>query len=143
MLEVKNATNKRSAQTKLFALISIPGGQDAEAFDITVNMFNVDSAFRKECIGFPFFRRQCMVFGSLNRGGAVGMEFGNSLISFVCQNLCLGQKMDAAILQQGKIMLFSCCCFDTDDIQRLCVCNNLYFQGVSFLFSGVILFLFF
>ena len=110
---------------ELFALISIARGEDAEAFDITIDMFDVDSALGKESIVFSFFRRQWMVFRGFDRDRAVGMEFGNSLISLVCQNFCLGLKMDAAILQQRKIMLFSCCCCDTDDIPRSCVCNDL------------------
>ena len=46
---------------ELFALISIARGEDAEAFDITIDMFDVDSALGNSGIGFPFLRRQFMV----------------------------------------------------------------------------------
>ena len=45
MLKVKNAANKRGAKTELFLLIAVARRKNTEAFDIAVNMLNINPAF--------------------------------------------------------------------------------------------------
>ena len=79
-----------------------------EAFDIAVNMLNINPAFRDERICFLFFRRQFAIFGDFYWSGAVGVNLDNALIALVGKNLSVRRKMDTTILQQGKIMFLSC-----------------------------------
>ena len=108
MLEVKDTANKRGAKAEFFALIAITGRKDTKAFDITVNMLNINSAFRDERISLLFIRRKFSIFGGFYWSGTVGMNLGNALITFVSKDFSFWRKMDTTILQQGKIMLLSC-----------------------------------
>lgn len=83
MLEVVNSANQGDTQAKFSPLISVTTGQNAEALDITVNMFNINPAFGNFRIFFLFFFRQFMVFGSLCRDRAVFMDAFQSLITFI------------------------------------------------------------
>ena len=50
MLKVINTANQRSSQAKSFSAVSVAGGKDTKAFDITVNVFNVDSTFGNQSV---------------------------------------------------------------------------------------------
>ena len=50
MLKVINTANQRSSETKSFSAVSVAGGKDTKAFDITVNVFNVDSTLGNHSI---------------------------------------------------------------------------------------------
>ena len=56
MLKVKDAADKGGTQAKLFPFITIARREDAKAFDIAVNMFDIDSASGNGGIGFTLFR---------------------------------------------------------------------------------------
>ena len=108
MLKVKDATNKGGTKAELFALIAVARRKNTEAFDIAVNMLNINSSFRDERIRFLFFRRQFAILGGFYWSSAVGVNLDNALIAFVGKDLSVRRKMDTTILQQGKIMLLSC-----------------------------------
>ena len=50
MLKVINTANQRSSEVKPFSAVSVAGGKDTKAFDITVNVFNIDSTLRNHSI---------------------------------------------------------------------------------------------
>lgn len=75
-----------------------------------VDMLNINSALGNGGVIFTLFCGQPVVFRSFDRRSAVLMEIGSPLITFVSKDFRFRRKMDAAILQQGKIMLSPCCC---------------------------------
>ena len=83
MLKAINTTNQRSSQAKSFYAVSVAGGGDTKAFDITVNVFNVYSTFGNHSVINLFPCGQFVLFRSLDGKSAVLVQSKNTQISFV------------------------------------------------------------
>ena len=93
MLKVINTANQRSSQAKSFSAVSVAGGKDTKAFDITVNVFNVDSTLRNHSVISPFLCGQFMFFRSLNGKSAVLVQSKHTQISFIRKEFYRGTKV--------------------------------------------------
>ena len=107
MLKVINTTNQRGSQAKSFSAVSVTGGKDAKTFDITVNVFDVDSTFGNRSIISLFLCGQFVLFGSLDRKSTVLVQAQNTQITFVGKNLDSRANMQPTSFVKSKIMSFS------------------------------------
>ena len=71
MLKVINTANQGNSQAKSFSAVSVAGGKDTKAFDITVNVFNVNSTLGNHSVISLFLCGQFVFFRSLDRKSAV------------------------------------------------------------------------
>ena len=104
MMKVINTANQRSSQAKSFSAVSVAGGKDTKAFDITVNVFNVDSAFGNHSIMSFFLWGQFVLFRSLDGKSAVLVQSKNTQISFVGKEFYSGTNVQPALFEKIKIM---------------------------------------
>ena len=71
MLKVINTANQGNSQAKSFSAVSVAGGKDTKALDITVNVFNVNSTLGNHSVISLFLCGQFVFFRSLDRKSAV------------------------------------------------------------------------
>ena len=107
MLKVINTANQGSSQAKSFSTVPVAGGKDTKAFDITVNVFHVDSTFGNHSVISPFLCGQFMFFRSLNGKIAVLVQSKHTQISFVREEFYRGTNVQLALFEKIKIMSFS------------------------------------
>ena len=93
MLKVINTANQRSSQAKSFSAVSVAGGKNTKAFDITVNLLNVDSTFGNHSVISLFFCGQFMFFRSLDGKSAVLVQSKHTQISFVSEEFYSGTNV--------------------------------------------------
>ena len=93
MLKVINTANQRSSQAKSFSTVPVARGKDTKAFDITVNVFNVDSTFGDHSVISLFLCGQFMFFRSLNGKSAVLVQSKHTQISFVRKEFYSGTNV--------------------------------------------------
>ena len=106
MLKVINTANQRSSQTKSFSAISVAGGKDMKAFDIAVNVFNVDSTLGNHSVISLFLCGQFVFFRSLDGKSAVLVQSKHTQISFVGKEFYSGTNVQLALFEKIKIMRF-------------------------------------
>ena len=107
MLKVINTANQRSSQAKSFSAVSVAGGQDTKAFDITVNVFNVYSTFGNHSVVSLFLCGQFVFFRSLDGKNTVLVQSKHTQISFVSEEFYSGTNVQLALFEKVKIMSFS------------------------------------
>ena len=107
MMKVINTANQRSSQAKSFSAVSVAGREDSKAFDITVNVFNVDSTFGNPSVISLFLCGQFVFFRSLDGKSAVLVQLKNTQISFVSKEFYSRSNVHLALFEKIKIMSFS------------------------------------
>ena len=107
MLKVINTANQKNSQAKSFSAVSVAGGKDAKAFDITVNVFNVDSTFGNHSVISLFLCGRFVFFRNLDGKGAVLVQSEHTQISFAGKEFYSGTNVQPALFVKIKIMSFS------------------------------------
>lgn len=79
-----------------------------------------------------------MQFGFLGRRPAIGMEFGQSLITSIRKSAGMWCQCTVAVLEQLKIMLTTKAEVCRKDFFCVQVGNQLRFLGVTLLFAAVV-----
>ena len=104
MLKVINTANQRSSQAKSLSAVSVAGGKDMKAFDITINVFDIDPAFGNHSVISLFLCGQFVFFRSLDRKSAVLVQSKNTQISFVGKEFYSGTNVQLGLFEKIKIM---------------------------------------
>lgn len=100
-------------------------------------MLNQNSFTSQGAIPLLFLLRQRMIFGFLERRLAVFMEFGQALITSVCQDLNVLRDVATVILEKLEIMFTPTAKGGCHNFSGLWVGNQLRFLGVSPLFAAI------
>ena len=104
-------------------------------------MFNHNSFASQGTIFLLLSFRQSMIFGFLEGGLAVLMQFCQALVTRICQNAKMFSKLTSIIFEQLEIMFASITKRRGNNFSALSVSNYLCFLGVSLLFAAVMPFL--
>ena len=102
--QIVDGRNQIEPKPEAFATISIAFTQDAKDFQFAQDVFNYNPLARQCSIASFLVRAQRMKFRFLGRRVAVGMNFGQSLITGICQSTCLNGHRTATILEQLKVV---------------------------------------
>ena len=85
-------------------MVSVTGGKDTKAFDITVNVLNVYPAFGNRSVISPFLCSQFVFFRGLDGKSTVLVQSKNTQISFVGKEFYRGTNVQLAFFKNIKIM---------------------------------------
>ena len=106
MLKVINTANQRNSQGKSFSAVSVAGRKNTKAFDITVNMFDVNPMFGNHPVISLFRCGQFVFFRSFDRKSAVLVQPKNTQISFVGKQLYSGTNVQLTLFKRLKLCVF-------------------------------------
>ena len=104
-------------------------------------MLNHNSFSSQDTVSLFLSVRQSMVFGFLERCLTVFMKFCQTLISSICQNAKVLDKVVAIVLEQLEIVFASITKSRGNNLSAFLIGNYLCFLGMTLLFATVMTFL--
>lgn len=106
-------------------------------------MFGIDSFSGNDAVVSFFFFSKRTIFASFFWQNGIGMYRCNAGIACICFKFCAAPCMDSGFLKQPEIMLFPIAEVQAEDSHCFLINDKLSFQCMSFLFSGIVVSLFF
>lgn len=106
-------------------------------------MFSIDSfSGNNAVVSFFFFGKRSISSAFFWQNG-IGMYRCNAGIACICFKFCAAPCMDSGFFEQSEIVLFPVAETQANDFHCFLISDKLGFQCMSFLFSGIVVSLFF
>jgi hypothetical protein len=139
--KVVNCSDQVETQSKSRSAIAIALTQETKDFQLAKIMVNHDPLASQRTIMLQLLFRQRMIFGFLERGLAVLMQFCQALIASIRQVPNILRNVEFRILEKLRVMLAPLAKGSRHNLSGFLVGNQLRFLGVPLLFAAIVLFL--